>query len=41
MKMKEKPASELYLERAGENIKNYGAGMLRRAHRNSLGVETN
>lgn len=36
--MQEVPSSEVYQERVGENLKRYGAGMLRRSHRNSLGV---
>jgi hypothetical protein len=40
-KMRELPASELYRKRVTENLQHYGAGMLRREHRNSLGVEQN
>lgn len=39
LKMKEVPQEVLYHERVGENLKRYGAGMLRRSHKNSLGVE--
>jgi hypothetical protein len=39
MNMKELPAGELLRHRVEENMKHYGAGMLRRSHRNSLGME--
>lgn len=39
LKMREVPQEELYRSRVGENLKHYGAGMLRRSHRNSLGLQ--